>query len=449
MPLNNTLQYSRFTLSDFDRYQIAQIQKEVTGGLAFEHAQLLYEFRFKAARNLYESERSLCEALELRIAHDKAEAAIPRRANDNAGFQAPSGAQAQAQAPPPKLIDASDWQDLPVPRRQWAVQERVPLRNVTLVSGTGGVGKSTLLLQLACAHVTARDWFGTMPIHGGVLFLSAEDDADELHFRTARIAAHLGVSLSDLAGLRFMPLAGEEALLGVPDRSGVMRATPLFNTLREAALDLKLASIVIDTAADTFGGRENDRAQVRQFITLLRGLAIAAHAAVLLASHPSLQGLSSGSGLSGSTAWDASVRARMYLTPMDASDDAPAADADLRELIVKKSNYGPSGERIQMRWQDGLFVPIGTPSTIDQRAAELRADTAFLDLLKLFTEQNQRVGPYKGPNYAPAKFADHPTGSPFGSRKLAAAMQRLLDAKRIRIEEEGPKSRKVTFLAGT
>ena len=102
-----------------------------------------------------------------------------------------------------------------------------------------------------------------------------------------------------------------------------------------------------------------------------------------------------------------------------------------------------------MRWQNGLFVPVGTPSNIDQRVAEAKAESAFLDLLDLFIEQNQRVGPYKGPNYAPAKFADHPTGSPFGSRKLAAAMQRLLDAKRIRIKEEGPTSRRVTFLVRT
>ena len=45
----------RLTLSNFDRYEIARIQQEVTG-LAFDHAQLLYEYRFKAGRSLDQSE---------------------------------------------------------------------------------------------------------------------------------------------------------------------------------------------------------------------------------------------------------------------------------------------------------------------------------------------------------------------------------------------------------
>jgi hypothetical protein len=39
---------------------------------------------------------------------------------------------------------------------------------------------------------------------------------------------------------------------------------------------------------------------VRQFIGLLRGLAITGNSAVLIAVHPSLTGISSGTGLSGS-----------------------------------------------------------------------------------------------------------------------------------------------------
>ena len=252
--------------------------------------------------------------------------------------------------------------------------------------------------------------------------------------------------LSALKGLHFLPLAGKDALLAIPDRAGIIRPTPLFAAVRKIASDLHPVNIIIDTAADTFGGRENDRAQVRQFIGLLRGLAIDASAAVMLVSHPSLTGLNTDTGLSGSTAWDASVRARMYFKPIDADDDTPASDADLRELIIKKNNYGPAGEHIRMRWQNGLFVPIGTPSSLDKLAADRKAETAFLDLLDRFASQNQRVGPYKGPNYAPAKFAEHPDGKPFGSKRLAAAMQRLLDAKAIRIECEGPKSRTITFL---
>jgi hypothetical protein len=320
MPPNNTLQYSRFTLSDFDRYEIAQIQREA--GLSFEHAQLLYEYRFKAARNLYESERTLCEELERNLARKKAEAAIPlRRTSDNGGYSA-SNVTPIGRAPSPTTpaqdkgdeflmpLDISGWDNDEVPQRDWAVKDRIIRRAVTLLSGEGGVGKSILTLQLACAHVLARDWFGSLPEPGPAFFLDAEDDEPELHFRLEAIRAHLGVTFKELSdgGLHLMPLAGKDALLGVPDRAGIIQATPLFERLLLTATNVKPVLIVLNSAADMFAGNENNRSEVRQFVGLLRRLAIASGAAVLLTSHPSLSGISTDSGLSGSTAWNNSVR---------------------------------------------------------------------------------------------------------------------------------------------
>jgi RecA-family ATPase len=54
---------------------------------------------------------------------------------------------------------------------------------------------------------------------------------------------------------------------------------------------LKPKHIGIDTSADVFAGNENDRAQVRQFISLLRKLAIVANGSIVLLSHPSLTGI--------------------------------------------------------------------------------------------------------------------------------------------------------------
>jgi RecA-family ATPase len=53
-----------------------------------------------------------------------------------------------------------------------------------------------------------------------------------------------------------------------------------------------------------FGGDEINRSQVRKFVSMLRGLAIEYDCAVLLLSHPSLTGPNSGTGTSGSTAWN-------------------------------------------------------------------------------------------------------------------------------------------------
>ena len=186
----------------------------------------------------------------------------------------------------------------------------------------------------------ARDWFGTLPEPGPVIYLNAEDDERELHFRLDAIRAHLGTTFAALKDLHLVPLAGEDALLGVPDRTGIIRPTPLFEQLKQTAAKMQPVLIALDTAADMFGGNENDRSQVRQFIGLLRGLAITANAGVLLASHPSLSGITTDSGLSGSTGWHNSVRSRLYFKAAKAAE-GDKANTDLRELEVRKNNYGP------------------------------------------------------------------------------------------------------------
>lgn len=345
-------------------------------------------------------------------------------------------------------ISPAAWEGVPVPPRDWSVRDRIIRRAVTLLSGEGGVGKSIVILQLACAHVLARDWFGSMPEPGPAVYLSAEDDDRELHFRLAAIVAHLGVSFAALSDLHLVPLAGEDALLGAPDRTGIIRPTPLFDQLLLTASKIKPVLIAVDTAADTFGGNENDRGQVRQFIGLLRRLAIAGNAGVLLASHPSITGIKDKSGLSGSTGWHNSVRSRLYFKPADAAE-GDTSNLDLRELVIRKNNYGPSGEVIRVRWQNGVFVPVTQPSSLEKFATEKQAEHVFLDLLDRFTQQGQRVGPNKSSNYAPTKFAAHPEANGCGKTTLAAAMQRLLDVGTIRVEQTGSPARLRSLLVRT
>ena len=85
--------------------------------------------------------------------------------------------------------------------------------------------------------------------------------------------------------------------------------TDLFHQLETDTIRLRPRLIILDTSADLFGGNEIYRSHTRQFISMLRQLAIAARNAcgVLLLTHPSLEGIRSGSGLSGSTAWHNSV----------------------------------------------------------------------------------------------------------------------------------------------
>src|SRR5262245_57326793 len=165
--------------------------------------------------------------------------------------------------------------------------------------------------------------------------------------------------------------------MAAPDRNGIIKVTHLIEQISEAACDIKPKLIVLDNAADIYGGNENDRAQVRQFIGLLRGMAMAAGAGLLVTSHPSLNGIYTGTGLSGSTAWNVSVRSRLYFKRATTEKDEEP-DPDLRVLEVMKSNYGPIGETITLKWNKGLFLPIGGASALEKAAAERAAEQMFL-----------------------------------------------------------------------
>lgn len=91
------------------------------------------------------------------------------------------------------------------------------------------------------------------------------------------------------------------------------KATPLFDELIEYLEWWEAELVIIDTAADTFAGNEISRIQVRNFINrALRVIATRLGATVILTSHPSRAGMSDGTGMSGSTAWNNSVRSRLY-----------------------------------------------------------------------------------------------------------------------------------------
>ncbi len=146
---------------------------------------------------------------------------------------------------------------------------------------------------------------------------------------------------------------------------------------------------MIDTLADVYPANENDRAKVRQFVGMLRGLAIWHQCAVVLLSQPSLTGLNSGTGMSGSTAWNNSVRSRLYLSRVLANASEP--DPDARILTTKKANYGGTGGEIKLNWVDGVFVAEKTKSGRDAKTMGRRAEEIFLKLLDAFTEQGRHV----------------------------------------------------------
>jgi RecA-family ATPase len=333
----------------------------------------------------------------------------------------------------------------PPPPREYAVPDRIPLRQVTLFSGEGGIGKSILTLQLLCSTVLAHDWLGVQPLPGPVIYLGAEDEQDEIHRRLDDIAEHYGVSRSELIdnGLYASSYAGKNMTLARFDSDGDIEYTPLFRGLWEKACEVRPTIIVLDTLSDIFDGDENNRGQVSAFMVLLRSLAMAANCAVVVNQHPSQAGTNSGSGTSGSTAWHGKARGRMWLRAASKDEGGGLTDPELLTLQFMKNQYGARAPNVLLRYQNGVFVPEMPGGSLDRQVAEQNAEQVFLTLLDRFTSQGRNVSDKKGTTYAPACFAKEreATSQRLSKAALADAMLRLFGSGTIRVATEGPKSK--------
>lgn len=346
-----------------------------------------------------------------------------------------------------RFFPASEFGDADPPTREWVVDGLVPRGTVTSLYGDGGTGKSLLALQLAVDVAIGGAWLGKDTCAGHSLFISAEDDQDELHRRVKDVATSCFIDVSDLDRLHLRSLAGEDALLATLSAGGGIDPSDLFGEIEAYAAEASPDLIVLDTLADLFPGNENDRGQARQFIGLLRGLAIRYSVAVLLLAHPSLSGMNSGTGTAGNTAWNNSVRSRLYMQRVMMSDGGQPfePDPDVRTLSNKKANYGRVGENIQLRWVNGVFQPEFQAANADRNKV---ADDTFLRLLAEFKAEGRFVKASPAAGYAPKVFADSGRASGLSKAELKAAMERLFTRK-VLVEAKdgvGPASKQKTIL---
>jgi hypothetical protein len=273
------------------------------------------------------------------------------------------------------------------PQRRWIVSEWLPEGEVTSLYGDGGVGKTLLAQLLGTAVATGMPFFGLPVQQMPVLAVLCEDTRDELHRRQYAINAYLGCNLHPSLGLmRLWPRVGTENFLVMYDQRGAPSLAPFYQRLlREIeALGSGPKLVILDTLADLFGGNEIERKQVNHFVkAVLRRLAQDCGATVLLLAHPSLGGMNSGAGYSGSTAWNNAVRQRLYLArPKENGDD------DGRVLTRMKSNYAKAGpgEKIELYYDSGVLKPryVGPMDTVERIALQNRRKHVYLEIRRYY-----------------------------------------------------------------
>jgi RecA-family ATPase len=337
------------------------------------------------------------------------------------------------------LIDIRAWETLETPSRSWVVGEWIPARQATYLTGPGASGKSLLAQQLCTCVSVGAPFLGMQTKQMPALYVTCEDDVDELHRRQVAICEALRVPISVLP--RQLSLASLCGTLGSElatfDAAGHMEASEAFNRLRAALAATGARFVALDNVAHLFAGNENIRNQVAAFCGLLNQLAQSIDGAVLFIGHPNKLGHS----FSGSTAWENQVRSRLFMEiPKD--DDGAARDPDLRVLRRDKSNYSKAGGLLEFRWHRLSFVrdqdlPVATAAHLAETAQAAADNAIFLECLALRNAQGRHVSERPASNYAPKVFSEMPESKRIGKKRLTDAMDRLFRGSLIERGEVG------------
>lgn len=133
-----------------------------------------------------------------------------------------------------------------IPPIRWLLPGWLAERDIAVVAGAGGIGKSTLVSDLAVAIASARPWCGVAPTRQGSVLFFDEEQGDE---QTARTILRLGA-----------PVPG----LKVASGQGIRLDTPEGIALLEHEIAAaKPALVVLDSVQQTFGGaKENDATEI-------------------------------------------------------------------------------------------------------------------------------------------------------------------------------------------
>lgn len=342
----------------------------------------------------------------------------------------------------------SAWAGVPVPARQWLVQDWIPAGRVSGLMGKGGVGKTLIAQQLQAACALGQPWLGLQTTQCRSMGIYAEDEDGELHRRQVDIADAYGADLADLDAMAMISGVGFDNRLAIVSPSGDLMLTPFFSELESAAREHGARLIILDNAGDLFTLNQNDDVHARLAINAVCGrLARELEATVLLLRHPSRAGITSGDGDAGSVAWTNAFRSRIYLD-YEAAEEGAEADKLARVLSHRKSNYGAQSDDVHLRWQAGVLAPVGGSGdfveAIGKRTREQEAEEAFLVCLRETRARGGYVGDTanSGDRYACKAFKAMGAGRPYRVGELKSAMQRLFNAKRIALGEVRKPDRK-------
>lgn len=283
-----------------------------------------------------------------------------------------------SERPRPAIVQ---WDDIPNTKREWLINAWLPANTVTMFTGEGGAGKSWLTLQAVCQVCCGykgafldpnfqRVADKTPPRN--VVFATYEDEPAEIKRRLHVLASGMPwiekAMKTIKSHLHVVDMRGIGSVWGPGIGKHIQNTGELLaagEDLRAICQreDIKASLLVMDPLSGAFGGNENDRTAVYDFVSDFRGWGDEAQCAMLVIGHLPKSQEGKAAGFSGSTAWEASARSMWKLSQKSFEQTDP--DDKKEEKVTRhywtlehtKSNYAPiQSERLLGKRKQGWWA---------------------------------------------------------------------------------------------
>ena len=253
------------------------------------------------------------------------------------------------------------WEDIPdIERREWLIDQWLPANTVTMFTGEGGAGKSWLTLQAVCQVCCGfRDAYldprfkktADVTTRKNVIFATYEDEPEEIKRRLQALAngmPWIEDSLTTIKrNLHIVDMRGIGSVWGPGRGNHIQNTGDLLSAgedLRAICKEKEASLLVMDPLSGAFGGNENDRTAVYDFVSDFRRWGDEEQCTVLVIGHLPKSKEGKEAGFSGTTAWPASVRSMWTLSQQSFVKGEKGEEEETKRywtLEHTKSNYAP------------------------------------------------------------------------------------------------------------
>ena len=273
------------------------------------------------------------------------------------------------------------WEDIPDIKREWLIDQWLPANTVTMFNGEGGAGKSWLTLQAVCQVCCRfRDAYldpdfekvADITTHRNVVFATYEDEPAEIKRRLQALASGMPWIENSMdiikRHLHIVDMRGIGSVWGPGMGKHIQNTGELLSAgedLRAICEEKEASLLVIDPLSGAFGGNENDRTAVYDFVSSFRGWGDDAKCAILVIGHLPKSAEGKTAGFSGSTAWEASARSMWKIGKHELQTETgkKAEKRHYWRLEHTKNNYAPIQPQIYLtKEKTGWWTQADNPN---------------------------------------------------------------------------------------